>query len=283
VPEHPGDLLSALLDGELTVDEATEVRAHVDGCPVCRAELEDVRIARRFLRELPAVEPPAWALAEMLAGDKVVSLGRRRAALVNIAASVAAGVLLLVASASSIAPPALQPEVAGAVTRHASTVSALLGSTGARIVPATAVVPTTAPQRDVEHLPAPYDAPDTLAGYQLVDAYRSPGGVHLLYQRGGFGLSVFELPGSVDWDGLPGDGTRMVLHDHRAWRWDGSPANGRLVVLEDDGMVVIVVGDESADAVRAVASSLPRARDLPMPQRMTRAVAKALELLSPAG
>lgn len=283
---HADDLLSALLDGQLTAAEADEVRAHVAGCDACAGELEDVRQARRLLRELPAVEPPPWFASELLAGDDIIPLGRRTArraaAIVNIGASVAAGVLLLVLSSSTLGPAALRPEVQGAVARHASTVSALLGGTGERLTPASEVVPTTAPQRDAASLPAPYEAPDRLADYRLVEAYRSPGGVHVLYQRGDYGLSVFELAGSVDWAALPEGGNRMTLAGHRAWRWDASPADGRLVVIEDDGMVVIVVGDEPGGAVLDAAAELPSARDLPLPTRMKRAVARAFELLSPA-
>jgi hypothetical protein len=48
-------------------------------------------------------------------------------------------------------------------------------------------------------------------------------------------------------------------------------------------MVVIDVGDETGDAVLEVASELPEARDVSLPTRMRRAVARSLELLSPAG
>ena len=284
---HAEDRLSALLDGQLTAADAAEVRAHVETCPECAAELDDVRAARRAVRELPAVEPPATFLAELLAGDKVVPLGRRRAARVpavaNIGAAVVAGLAILVLASSSLGPAQLRPEVRGAVARHASTVSALLGSTGEHLAPDTEVVPTTAPPRDASSLPAPYAAPEKLGGYELVRAYRSPGGVHVLYQRGDYGLSVFELPGSVDWSALPEDGDELSLAGHRAWRWEASPVDGRLVVFEDDGMVVIVVGDEPGDAVLDVAARLPEARDVPMTARVRRAVARSLELLSPTG
>ena len=74
----------------------------------------------------------------------------------------------------------------------------------------------------------------------------------------------------------------MTLAGHRAWRWDAEPAEGRLVVLEDDGMVVIVVGDEPGPAVLDAAAELPSARDLPLTTRLKRAVGRAFELLSPA-
>lgn len=283
---HAGDVLSALLDDELGAAEAEEVRAHVAGCHECTRELDDVRAARQLLRELPAVDPPAGWLEELLDGGRVVQLApRRRAAMANVAVSVAAGLLLLVLSANLIGPVKQHPEVASALERHASTVSALGdifrgGST--RFTPPSPAPPTTAAQRSLTDLPTTYDAPERLAGYRLIKAYRTPdGGVHLLYRKGQYGLSVFETQGGVDWSELPDGGARMKLAGHEAWRWNVEPADGRLVVIEEDDITVTIVGDEPGDAVLSVAVELPRSRSLPIEQRVKRAVARALELLSP--
>lgn len=276
--EHPGDLLSALLDGELSADDAREVRAHVIACDACERELDDVREARRLLRTLPAVEPP---------GPISLGVPRTRFAVANMVASVAAGVLLLALSSSAIGPAALGPGVGGAVDAHASTVSALqaggiLPTSAGRLVPDHDVPPTTAPRRSVDDLPAPFAAPRALAGYELVDAYDARNGLHLLYRHGAHGLSVFEQRGRVDWDALlADDGTMLSINGQRAWRWDAEPCDGRLVVLEADDMVVTVVGDEGADAVLAAAAALPDSRDLSTRQRLGRGIARALELLSP--
>ena len=61
---HPGALLSALLDGEVTPDERTAVESHLAGCAACREELEGLAAARSSLRSLPAAEPPSGVLAE---------------------------------------------------------------------------------------------------------------------------------------------------------------------------------------------------------------------------
>lgn len=55
---HPASALSALLDGELTYEEETTVQTHLMGCSTCRLELDDVRMARSWLRALPPVDPP---------------------------------------------------------------------------------------------------------------------------------------------------------------------------------------------------------------------------------
>jgi len=59
---HPGDLLSAWLDGELTPGEAREVAAHVDGCSACGAERDQVEASRLAVRGLPSMEAPAGIL-----------------------------------------------------------------------------------------------------------------------------------------------------------------------------------------------------------------------------
>jgi anti-sigma factor RsiW len=56
--DHPGDLLSALLDDELAPEAAAAVEAHLDGCPACRAERDERAEARQLLRSLPPVAPP---------------------------------------------------------------------------------------------------------------------------------------------------------------------------------------------------------------------------------
>lgn len=290
IDAHPGDALSALLDGSLSASDAAAVRAHVDSCDACARELDDVRVARRLVRSLPAAEPPAGFLASLLDhedDDVVVSLRPGRAVLAAVSGSVAAGLVLLVLAATSLSLSAVEPEVAAAVDRHASTVGALeaeglIASAGDRFVSPSSVPPTTAEVRSADDLPAPYLAPETVAGYRLVEAYEMADGVHLLYRRGPYALSIFETSGELDWDALPSDGTRMRVGAHDAWRSDGGGADGRLYVMDADGMVVVLIGDEPGDAVLDVAAALPEARSPSMRARVQRSVAKALELFSPA-
>lgn len=61
---HPGDLLSALLDGELARGEHRDVTAHLDGCEQCRADFEAITSARSALRSLPVLDPPEGLLPE---------------------------------------------------------------------------------------------------------------------------------------------------------------------------------------------------------------------------
>lgn len=59
---HPGDLLSAWLDGELDPADAAAIAAHLEGCPACAAERAEVDAARGAVRGLGLVNPPAGVL-----------------------------------------------------------------------------------------------------------------------------------------------------------------------------------------------------------------------------
>ena len=283
---HPGDALSALLDGRLSGSEAAEVQAHVLTCVDCAAELDAVREARASVRTLPAVEPPAGFLDGVLLAVGADDLSpapsrglaavlplRRRAALANAAAAVVAGLFLVVTTSGGEPAVAVSPEVGGAVEEHASTVSAMSAGLGG-----------AAPGMRPSEVRRPYLAPKRLGDYELIRARHSPEGLHLLYRKAGHGLSVFEQEGDLDLDRLPSPGERLEIDGYDAWRWTGAQGRGRVVVVERDGVVVTLVGDESADAVLAAARALPDGgRSEPFGTRFRRACGDALDALSPTG
>jgi anti-sigma factor RsiW len=55
--EHPELLLSAYLDDALSPGEHELVRAHLDGCVRCRAQLADLRATSRLIGALPQLAP----------------------------------------------------------------------------------------------------------------------------------------------------------------------------------------------------------------------------------
>lgn len=302
---HPGDALSGLLDGELDDAAADLVRAHVEECPSCAEELQAVRSARRALRVLPGADPPpgfldsavaAVAAEEAGAGREATAAAplaerrrRRRPSLggARVAASVAAGVGIFVAL-GAIGPEAYGPRVDAAVGRHVESLSAIgLADAGGGPDPLQApepvsATPTTAPPRDPESLPPPFEAPSRLGGgYRLVDVFAHPQGLQLVYQRGPYGLSVFEARGRLDFSALPAGGRRLDIAGTEGWRWETDEVDGRVVVFERQGMVVTVVGDEPGDAVLEAARSLPGPRPLSPLQRLNEAAAGVLEALSP--
>jgi len=77
---HLGPTLQDFLDGRLDDTREVEVRAHLDGCPRCRSELEALRWVREVaLKQLPGEEVPP-ALADRVAAALDAADGRTRPA-----------------------------------------------------------------------------------------------------------------------------------------------------------------------------------------------------------
>ena len=101
---HAGDLLSALLDGELDAVEAARVRDHLRDCAGCRAECDAVGGARTWMRALPPVEPPFGLYERMLSPARRWARAGVAALAVGAAASVAV-VTMSVPRERPVAPP----------------------------------------------------------------------------------------------------------------------------------------------------------------------------------
>ncbi|MFQ6000946.1 MAG: anti-sigma factor family protein [Anaerolineae bacterium] len=56
--ERVEELLSAYIDGELSVEKATLVEKHLRECSACTQDLETLRQTVNLVRQLPAVSPP---------------------------------------------------------------------------------------------------------------------------------------------------------------------------------------------------------------------------------
>ena len=65
--EELGEELSPLLDGELAPERAARVRAHIDGCAHCRAELAALERVDAWLARVPAPAPSEAGLARLRA------------------------------------------------------------------------------------------------------------------------------------------------------------------------------------------------------------------------
>lgn len=98
---HPGELISAYLDGELSRPEIVQLLAHLDGCGRCAAELQEIQTVRSAVRSLPLLELPAGLIPE--ADADVVPLHRNKGFLVGAAAAVVA---LVIAIAALVTPAA---------------------------------------------------------------------------------------------------------------------------------------------------------------------------------
>lgn len=132
---HPGVLLSAFLDGELTSAERLEVTSHLTGCGDCRAELADLDAARVAVRSLPLLDPPR------LLAENVVALDRSRPGLprawwARAGAAAAAAVLVVAVGLAAFGSGSAAPSVdlGSVIDQHAARVSVDPGLTSVRLV-----------------------------------------------------------------------------------------------------------------------------------------------------
>jgi putative zinc finger protein len=168
VSEHPGDLLSAYLDGELSAGEERQVESHLVGCGACSAELDDLGAARRMLRELPPVPaPPGFTRGLVERRRRSI---RRGTGLALVAASVAVILGLALADPHEDQPGGSQPmSLSGDSSRLDTTPGPFSPRPGGDLPPATTSTPsapsspsttqgttTTAPENET----GPEDSPD---------------------------------------------------------------------------------------------------------------------------
>ena len=147
---HPGELLSAFLDGELSAADRAAVEGHLRECAACAHELEELAAVDAFARELPVTAPAGYF--EELPG-RVRARVRRPARVPRLAvwaAAAAAAVMavtvtpLLMQRERSVTAPAAQsaPYAPAAGAAPPSTVPppeagfADAGGKGERVLPA---------------------------------------------------------------------------------------------------------------------------------------------------
>jgi anti-sigma factor RsiW len=99
---HPGELISAYLDGELSRAEVEELSRHLAACGQCVADLEAFQAVRSAVRSLPLLELPEGIAP---AAGKVIPLRRNRGFLVGAAAAMVALVIALAAILTPPTPP----------------------------------------------------------------------------------------------------------------------------------------------------------------------------------
>lgn len=97
---HPGELISAYLDGELDREEVLELLGHLAGCGRCASEMNDMQTVRSAVRSLPMVELPSGLMGNPT--RDVVPLRRNRGFLAGAAAAVVAAAITV---AALITPP----------------------------------------------------------------------------------------------------------------------------------------------------------------------------------
>lgn len=209
--------------------------------------------AERLVRDTGADWRLVWAAGDSLAsppspsekyelvtGDGPVVAGRTTT-LVTASASGRTVERLAVDTETGVVLRREQLDRRGAVTRAVSFTSITVYGGVTRVTgppPARSATPSA-----LASVPAPYRAPEHAGdGFELVGRFRHDDGtVQLFYSDGLVGLSVFEMPGTLDWDALPGGGRRVEVDGHRARAW--STAVGEVLVWDADGVVYTCVSD----------------------------------------
>ena len=121
---HLGDVISALLDGELAPPARAAAEAHMAACRACAAEYEATARIRSAVRALPPVDPPFGVIERLLVSGGVEApapstAASRRRPPVWVAGAVAA-VSLAVLAAVPRHTHSVQPPVSTFVDAHAS-------------------------------------------------------------------------------------------------------------------------------------------------------------------
>jgi hypothetical protein len=163
VAEHPGDRLSAYLDGELDAAARAAVDAHLRDCAACRQELEDLAMVDSAARALPVPAPAGYfeALPARVRGR--IAARRRRTVPVWTWAA-AAALLLAVLTPLTLRDRAAQMRPAQSAALPAEPAPA----TASRAQPAAPATPvaaaTDALRQDQAAAPRPSMASATLRG-----------------------------------------------------------------------------------------------------------------------
>lgn len=300
--EELRELLSALLDGELTDHDAAEVRALLDRADDARAELEALTVVRAAVRDLPPVDPPFGFYERLLlrggpgseaeasaAAPRVRSARRswaRSRAIAAVAAAAAAIVLIvgITPATDSIVPP-----VQAFAARHSqmATPPPGAGPGPAAPTPATTVAstsPITEPMAfdpmavtDLDAMDAPYVAPVAIGGGSMprVAGYHSDDGVlHVMYGSGPTMVSVYEQAGTVEWERMPA-GTAMTIGGDAAWV--STTGAVEVVVVARGRIVYTVVASTPHETTMAVVTDLPRPPDESVVDRARTACASVVD------
>lgn len=93
--QHPSELISAYLDGELTFEEQVRLQDHLASCGRCAADLETMQTVRTAIRSLPVLDLPAGVMPT--SDGVVVPMRRQRGLWVGVAAAVIVAVITIAA------------------------------------------------------------------------------------------------------------------------------------------------------------------------------------------
>ena len=129
---HPGEQLSAYLDGQLDTAEHSFVISHVEYCTDCRLELHELDAARTAIRSLPRLDPPEFIAVHRERIDRE-RWSRRR--VVTAGVGIAAAAAIVFAAFGPSTQPGVDLDINPMLDQHQARVSV---ESGIGIVPAIA-------------------------------------------------------------------------------------------------------------------------------------------------
>jgi hypothetical protein len=243
---HPGDLLSAYADGELSATDRAAVDDHLVVCPSCRQELAATAEAKSWVTGLPEVLPPFGFYERMLL-DPAGGRARRRTwatrvGVVGLAATASIWLGVLALSGLDGRRPSGVPALNSLVTLHDQTQSQPQPSTD-----------EGAARQEAQSLGLPPSV-----GTYVLSAVVDRGAEHqAIYRDAGEALSVFLYQRySIDESKLPEGSREQDIAGHAAWIVPG--ADGPMLVTQiGDDAVIFVGGDAQTEVARDVDPHTP--------------------------
>jgi len=232
---HPGDLLSAYADGELSATDRATIDDHLVACPSCRQELAATTEAKSWVTSLPEVSPPFGFYERMLL-DPAGGRARRRAwatriGVVGLAATASIWLGVVALSGLDGRHPSGVPALNSLVTLHDESQQQPSSDVGAA-------------RQEAQSL----GLPPSVGTYAL-SAVIDRGAEHqAIYRDAGEALSVFLYQRySIDESKLPEGSQEQDVAGHAAWIVPG--ADGPMLVAQIGEDAVIFVGGDAQTEV----------------------------------
>ncbi len=230
---HPGDLLSAYADGELSATERATIDDHLVTCPSCRQELAGTTEAKSWVTSLPEVLPPFGFYERMLL-DPAGGRARRRTwatriGVVGLAATASIWLGVLALSGLDGRRPSGVPALNSLVTLHDESQSQ--------------------PDRTTDQAEAMARArslglPPSVDDYVLSDVIDRGREQQAVYRDGDLALSIFLYQRyEIDPSELPAAAVEREVSGRTAWIVPG--ADGPMLVTQIGQDAVIFVGGDA--------------------------------------
>ena len=224
--EH--DRLSALLDGELSVADESQLVAQMEADTDLLAEFEAVSAARRLVRGLGSVDPPSdfvFRPADPVA--EVIPMARHRRRPWVLGAAAATVFFVVLGFATGIPGTDIVPPIGDFVSQHAVAVEALPET-------ATSAEFTKMPMDQIDELGP------SVGTMPMVAAYQSDDAMQLVYGGDDGNISVFRQDGQ-----LPDEAVAQaeVMETERGPAYHLTVDGAEVVVIEHDGVIFTMVAD----------------------------------------